>query len=256
MTVKGLEIIKKCSQVFLEGYTSIMDGGVEAMEVLFGRKVTVADREMVEQGSDEIFQCTRNGDVALLVVGDPLGATTHTDLVIRALDQNIPVNIVHNSSIMNAIGCCGLQLYSFGETVSIPFWQDGWQPDSFYDKICSNLDEGWHTLCLLDIKVKEQSVENLMKGRKVYEPPRFMTASQGALQLLEIIKRRTSEGQPTPLTPEHLVMGVARVGSQTQRLKACTLQEMAMTDLGGPLHSLVVVGETHPMEDEYVDMFR
>ncbi|KAK4292541.1 hypothetical protein Pmani_034704 [Petrolisthes manimaculis] len=256
VTVKGLEIIKKCRQVFLEGYTSIMDGGVEAMEVLFGRKVTVADREMVEQRSDDILQCTRSGDVALLVVGDPLGATTHTDLVVRALDENIPVNIVHNASILNAVGCCGLQLYSFGETVSIPFWQDGWEPDSFYDKICSNLEEGWHTLCLLDIKVKEQSVKNLMKGRKVYEPPRYMMASQGASQLLEIIKKRTSEGQPTPLTPEHLVMGVARVGSQSQCLKACTLQEMATTDLGGPLHSMVVVGETHPMEDEYVDMFR
>lgn len=27
------------------------------------------------------------------------------------------------------------QLYSFGETVSIPFWTEGWEPDSFYDKV-------------------------------------------------------------------------------------------------------------------------
>ena len=57
--------------------------------------------------------------------------------------------VIHNASIMNAIGCCGLQLYHFGETVSIPFWTDSWKPDSFADKIESNLRCGLHTLCLL-----------------------------------------------------------------------------------------------------------
>ena len=41
------------------------------------------------------------------------------------------------------------QLYNFGETVSIVFWTDTWKPDSFYDKICTNLERGMHTLCLL-----------------------------------------------------------------------------------------------------------
>lgn len=41
------------------------------------------------------------------------------------------------------------QLYSFGETVSIVFWDDSWKPESFYDKICVNLERGLHTLCLL-----------------------------------------------------------------------------------------------------------
>lgn len=90
-----------------------------------------------------------NVDVALLVVGDPFGATTHTDLIIRAKEKNIQFQVVHNASIMNAVGCCGLQLYSFGETVSIPYWSDTWQPDSYYDKIAVNVKNGFHTLCLL-----------------------------------------------------------------------------------------------------------
>jgi len=44
--------------------------------------------------------------------------------------------------------CCW-QLYSFGETVSIPYWTESWQPDSFYDKIFGNRRRGLHTLCLL-----------------------------------------------------------------------------------------------------------
>ena len=73
------------------------------------------------------------------------------------------LQVVHNASIMNAVGCCGLQLYNFGETVSIPFWTATWSPDSFYEKIAANLARGLHTLCLLDIKVKEQSDENLAR---------------------------------------------------------------------------------------------
>ena len=85
------------------------------------------------------------------------------------------MQVVHNASIMSAVGCCGLQLYNYGETVSIPFWTDNWRPDSFHKKIEDNLRRGQHTLCLLDIKVKEQSEENLARGRKIYEPPRFMS---------------------------------------------------------------------------------
>lgn len=78
-------------------------------------------------------------------------ATTHSDLLVRAVELEIPYRVVHNASIMNAVGCCGLQLYHFGETVSIPFWTETWKPDSFVDKIECNLRSGLHTLCLLGI---------------------------------------------------------------------------------------------------------
>jgi diphthamide biosynthesis methyltransferase len=51
-----------------------------------------------------------------LVAPRPLRrATTHTDLQLRAVDKGIPVRVVHNASVMNAIGACGLQLYRYGE---------------------------------------------------------------------------------------------------------------------------------------------
>ncbi len=53
-----------------------------------------------------------------------------------------------------------------------------------------NKQIGLHTLCLLDIKVKEQSEENMARGRKIYEPPRFMTVNQALEQLLEVISER------------------------------------------------------------------
>lgn len=121
----------------------------DLQEEFYGRSLIVADRDLVEQGADEILQGAKCADVALLVVGDPFGATTHTDLALRAEEQGIEVKVVHNASILNAVGCCGLQLYTFGETVSIPYWMDGWEPDSFYEKIAKNHHNKMHTLCLL-----------------------------------------------------------------------------------------------------------
>ena len=78
-----------------------------------------------------------------------LSATTHIDLAIRAKEMGIKVQVIHNASIMNAIGSCGLSLYNYGHTVSIPFFDDAWRPDSFYPKIEYNKKGGMHTLCLL-----------------------------------------------------------------------------------------------------------
>jgi diphthine methyl ester synthase len=135
---------------------------------------------MVELESDEILRDAATQNVAFLVVGDPFGsvfsclpfgfvyrllcsATTHTDLLLRARDLQIPTQIIHNASIINAAGCSGLQLYNFGQTVSLVFFTDTWKPDSFYDRIAENAKLGLHTLVLLDIKVKEQSEENLAR---------------------------------------------------------------------------------------------
>lgn len=90
-------------------------------------------------------------------------ATTHSDIILRARALKIPVRVIHNASIMNAVGACGLQLYNFGQTVSLVFFTENWKPDSFYDRIKENADLGMHTLILLDIKVKEQTEENLIK---------------------------------------------------------------------------------------------
>ena len=51
--------------------------------------------------------------------------------------------------------------------MSIVFFTDSWRPDSFYHKIAANQQMGLHTLCLLDIQVKEPTLESLARGRKV-----------------------------------------------------------------------------------------
>ena len=150
VTHRGSAAIAACDEVFLEAYTSILSVDVGALEAAFGKRVTLAHRETVESESELILGPALAGrTVGFLVVGDPFGATTHTDLLLRARGAGIATRIIHNASIMNAVGACGLQLYSFGQTISIPFFRTAWQPDSFYDRIAFNASGGLHTLCLL-----------------------------------------------------------------------------------------------------------
>lgn len=252
VSLKGLKIIQSAKRVYLEMYTAILMASKEEIEATYGREVILADRDMVEQESDVLLKNADSEDVCFLVVGDVFGATTHSDLVIRCKEDNIPYKVIHNASIMTAIGACGLQLYNFGETVSFCFWDGNWKPDSYYDKIRKNRSMGLHTLCLLDIKVKEQTVENLMKGNKIFEPPRYMKTDQAAAQLLEIIKNK-NEGLDGEIDENTLCIGLARVGSDDQKISAGPLVEMAARDLGEPLHCFVVTGKLHPMETEFLE---
>lgn len=251
ITVQGLEAVKRCSKIYLEAYTSILGVDKSALEAFYGHEILEADRDTVEQQAEAILEAAKESEVAFLVVGDPFGATTHTDLVLRARQKKVKVEIIHNASIMNAIGAAGLQLYNYGQTVSIPFWTESWKPDSFYDKIKQNADIGLHTLCLLDIKVKEQSVENMCRGRKIYEPPRFMTVNQCIEQLLEAEETR-KQGICAPNVP---CIGVARIGQPSQLIVSGTMEELLNVDFGAPLHSFIICGKMHELEVDFIKGF-
>ena len=254
ITVRGLELVKSSDAVFLEAYTSIL-GGVskERLEAFYGTTVTVADRGLVENDAEElIIEPAKTKNVAFLVVGDPVCATTHTDLVLRAKEVGVKVELVHNASIMGAAGACGLQLYNFGHTVSIPFFDEKWRPTSFYPKIKYNRQGGMHTLCLLDIKVKEPDFNAMMKGKTEFLPPRYMTVNVAAEQLLEAEETR---GEGAYDGKKTLCVGLSRMGQPTQQMVAGTLEELLQADLGGPLHSLIICGELHDLELEVVKEF-
>lgn len=255
ITVRGLEVVRKCDEVWLESYTSILGVDQAKLEAFYGRTVRLAPREQVESGSDDIVADCVSRDVAFLVVGDPLCATTHTDLVLRARRMGAKVSVVQNASVMGAVGKCGLQLYRFGQTVSIPWFEGDWRPYSFYDKLVQNQDADVHTLCLLDIKTKEPDYAELAKtGKVVYLPPRFMTVAQAIEQLLEAEKER-SGGICHP--QQTRAVGLARLGQADELIVFGTLAELSDVDFGGPLHSLVICAKTcHDLELDFLEEFK
>ncbi len=278
ITLRGLALARASDVVFLEHYTAVLidDADTTRLEALLGpgRKVALADRDAVESGAvlAAAEDPSRRHHVTLLVVGDPLSATTHCDLIERCRAKDIAVDVVGNASIITAVGCCGLQLYRYGQIVSVCFWTATWRPAGYFDKVAANRALGLHTLLLLDIKVKEISDENLARGRTIYEPARFMTAPAAARQLLDIERERaaaaatgaaagSSDGDAgraatLGVAPADLcVVVVARLGSTTATVVVARLGDLAAAPdslFGAPLHSLVVPGDVHDCEAEYV----
>ena len=258
ITVRGLEYIKQSDYIYMEYYTSILGIDSSKLEEYYGKKIILADREMIEIGFDkEILEKAKTSKVSLLVVGDPFSATTHIDLYLRCIHEGVKVEVVNNASILNSIGITGLSLYRFGETVSIPFFTEKWRPYSFYDKICRNYNNDLHTLILLDIKVKEISEENLAKGKKIYEKPRFMTVNQALEELLEASEKSENIIENKGLiTEENLCYGVARIGSESQIVKAGKIKDIIKFDFGKPLHSVVICAKIlSSIEKEVVEFY-
>jgi diphthine synthase len=79
-----------------------------------------------------------------------------------------------------------------------------------------------------------------------------MTVNTAIKQLLEIEESRKGGA----FGPDTLCVGLARLGSEGQTIVAGTMEEVADVDFGPPLHSLVIAGETHVIEDEILALFR
>ncbi len=248
ITLRGLDAIKKSEYVFYENYTSLSNAFNE-LQKMTNKEFICANRNLVESNSDEIIQKAKKTDVSFLVIGDVFGATTHTDLYLRAKKENIDIKIINNASIINAVGNTGLELYRFGQTTSIVFDDNNWLPDTPYKVIKNNKNNGLHTLCLLDIKTEEPSLENLKKGINKPEPARFMTIKK-AIEILEKLEEKNKENI---INKETLVIGVARIGTSTQQIISGTIDELKQKDFKQPLHSLIIPGKLHDVEKEMLD---
>lgn len=234
ISLRGVEETKEADVIFAELYTSLMSGlSVERLERIIGRKVSVVSRKALEEEEGRlILQRAKEGKVAFLVPGDPLIATTHVDLRIRAEKQGIKTRVVHGASIISAvIGLSGLQNYKYGRSVTIPFADETFVSETPYKVIAENKKMGLHTLCFLDIKMEEK---------------RYMTIKEGLEKLLAIEKRKKQE----VATLGTLVVCIARAGSRDSTVKAGYIKEVMTHDFGAPPHSLIFPGRLHFMEAE------
>ncbi|CXI73917.1 diphthine methyl ester synthase, putative [Plasmodium berghei] len=252
ISVKGKELIDQSDVIYLESYTSILFISKDKLEAYYKKKIYEVDRNFAEENCEQILDEAINKKVSFLVVGDPLCATTHHDIILRAKKKNIDVHVIHNASIMSAIGESGMQLYNFGQTVSIPYFEGEYKPTSYYNKIKINLDNNFHTLCLLDIKVKERTIENIMKNKNIYEPPKFMTVNEAIEQLIYC----ESVHNENVITKNTLAIAIVRIGSNDQQIVSGNLFTLKTQEYNDPLHSLIICAPNlHDIEKEYFDMY-
>lgn len=146
----GLDTVKKCKRIYLENYTVDFPYSIEELRHILKKKISLADREKVEGLS--IVDEAEKMDVALLVYGSPLTATTHITLIQEAKKLGIRHKIIYNASVLDAVAETGLQLYKFGKIASMPAWDKnkGYEPDSFMEIVKENISIKAHSLILID----------------------------------------------------------------------------------------------------------
>lgn len=236
LTLEAQKKINKCKKVFLESYTSMYsEGKISDLENEIGKKIVLLKRNDVEENALKFFSDAVKQDIALLVFGNPLSATTHLALLAELKQNNIPFSVVPGISVFNFVSFTGLQEYKFGKTVSIVFPKKNYSPESFFDSIQKNSSIGLHTLCLLDIVAEEK---------------KFMKIKD-AIELLESIEKK----RKTKIISNSVLIGIARAGADDMKIKAGSAKELKEFDFGKEPHSLVVAGNLSEDEKEFLSVF-
>lgn len=228
ISLRGLSIVKKCKFVFLDNYTGVLNCDIKKFEGLYGKKIIIADRGLVEKKAEVILEKAKNENVAFLVPGEVFAATTHIDLFLRAKRLGIKIEIIHNASVLTAIGVTGLELYKFGKVTSIPF--ENGHIKTPYEVLEQNLKLGLHTLFLLDLDIKNK---------------KFMTVNQGLGYLIK-----------NGLKKETLCVGCAGLGSEKAEIKVGEASELMKEKFKKIPQCLIVPGKLHFMEEEALDYYK
>jgi diphthine synthase len=220
----------------LEHYTSILACPKETLEHYYGKKIILAGRTMVESDAEKtILKDAESKNVGFLVVGDPFCATTHLDLYMRAKELGIECVVIHNASVMSAIGMTGLQVYKFGKTTSIPFHNQN--VETPYDVMKMNQENGLHTLFLLDLDPAHN---------------KYMTVPEAIRYLLGVAKKKGDN----VFKESTICIGCAQLGSKNQLIKAGKAEELMNAHFRMPPQCLIVPGKMHFMEEEALEFWK
>ncbi len=233
ISLKGINALKNMDKVYAEFFTSRLFGSnFKDIEDIIGKEIIILNRNEVEE--ENIFlKEAETLNVALLTGGDPLIATTHSDFLVEVHKKNIPYTVIHGSSILSsAPGISGLQAYKFGKVTTIPFPDENFFPKSPYYTIEENLKMDFHTLILLDIQAHKD---------------RYMSVNEGLEYLMKIY-----DDEKGSISPDTLAIGIARVGSKDNIVKADYIKNLIDYDFGGPLHCIVIPSKLHIVEAEYL----
>ena len=223
LSIRAIEEARGCDRLYAELYTMKLETTIAGLEEAIRKPVTPLLRGDLEEKADAILTEAKKGKVGILVGGDCLSATTHISLIVDAKKRGIEARVIHGSSIFTAIAETGLSLYKFGRTVTMPLPEKG-PVDTVIKTVGENLEHGLHTLILLDLDV---------------ETSRYVTVNDALSALIE-----------AGLDASTLVVGVARLGSMSQRITAGTAAEAKKLEFGEPPHSIVVPASLHFLEEE------
>ena len=232
LTLRAVEVLKRAEKVYLESYTSRPGASVMEYAKLLGRPVGEALREAVEEQAEQLLLLPAlRQEIALLVPGDPLAATTHFALLARAKELDVEIHVLHHASVFTAIAETGLSLYKFGRTVTLPF---GGAP-SIEELILRNQQAGLHTLVLFDLSPRQN---------------RYMTLTEAVRALRSLPAIRTLLSQGTQL------VAAAALGTTRQRIVCGTAEQLECTPVDPEPRCLIIPGALAHHEEDALRLWR
>ena len=248
MTERARSVARGCKKRYLEGYTAVLPTEQEALlESVVGpwERMMRSSVESPEALLDE----SRNDSVALLVVGDPMQATTHIDLEARCVEEGIGFEVIPGMSATSlAVSLSGLQSYKFGRQVTLPYPYGDYLATSPLEMILRNLEGGLHTLVLLDLDPTGMGLDL----------PTPMSPSQAISTLGEMEEKWLEERDgldSTGVKKNALAVNewegvlLSDVGTKRQRVLSGSLKEISKVQ-GGRVHSLIIPSEMSDNERE------
>ncbi len=235
LSLAAVEVLKDCDLVYVERFTSLLsDSDMASLGSLLGKQIRPVQRWFVEDGR-EILDAAVSGKVALVTYGDPLIATTHSELRIRAAKRSIKTGVLHAASgIASIMGETGLHMYKFGRTVTM--MSEPKSAISVYNTVFDNLLAGNHTLILAEYSFDEKAVP-------------FFLGPATIFQMLLDVENDQRQGVFSENT---FAVVASRVGADDQRLASGKFKSLAGIDFGSGPHSVIIPGALHFTEEDAV----
>ena len=160
MTQEAINAARLADHRRYEAYTALWpQDELDKLEDQVG-SITKVMRPEIEDAT-ELLELAKSSLVAVMIVGDPLQATTHVDLQLQANEMGVPCKVMHGISITTILsGAIGLSNYKFGRSTTLTYPYGGWIATSPLEVIASNQYQGLHTLVLLDLDPSGQGIGN------------------------------------------------------------------------------------------------
>jgi diphthine synthase len=233
ITLEGIEEMIASDVIYLEYYTTPHEPQLlKQVQASTGKSFTIVDRQFVEDGA-RILSDAEGKKVVLAVLGDPMIATTHTELRVRAIKRGIETRVVHSTTIASAAASAsGLHSYKFSRTVTVTRETVGKLMQA-YHILHENLLEGAHTLLLLEYDV--QSGQGVTPA----------DAMAGLLLAEGNFKRGV-------VTDRTFAILISRLGREDVGMAAGTFAGLSKREVGGPPHCLIIPGKLHFTEIEAI----
>jgi len=258
MTVEARNAAKAADFRRYEAYTALWpENELKSLENDIGTIEKVMRPEV--EAPAELLNLAKKNLVALLIVGDPLQATTHVDLQLQAIEAGVECTVFHGISITTLVtGSVGLSNYRFGRQTTITYPYGGWVATSPLEVIAANIYQNQHTLALLDLdptgagtgqQVPMQPKDAVKSLELMYDK---LKSTYESIEVESALDSMKFEAYSLFLDKNLAEIGVvlcADMGTDDENVTYTTIGELSDVD-GGRLNCLIFPANTSEVEEK------